>query len=280
MKNLYLYTVLISMLIPFFGSSQKTFFLRTERDSQIVYINDILWNGDAFFTIEKNDPIYQVQVKEKFFKTEYDILHDKTNYRYTTSQEIYTEPAQLAKVKIVDLKYPDSILIDINTMDYATYQKDLMHDGELTKNHIPKTQFEIFKKLKPSAVYLNNLTNDFHDETIGRYKNYVGGAINNLELYDIEVEQDLHFLQIFADVTWSFSNKNMEMFGAYDHLGRSGKFAFNSQVIGTQNFSVDNIDSIMEMSFENALNLAIHDAILSSYLFFLDENQEKLVRQN
>ena len=276
-----IYTCLISvfLLFPFFGSSQKTFFIRAERDTQIVLINNVLWDKSPFFTLESNDELYQVQIKEPNYKHEYDILHEVTNYVFDSKQSIRISEEQLAKVKIVELRYDREMEVPINELDYTSYQKDLMHNGTLSELVSVEEKPALLSKIKLSETFLNQLSNNYHNQTIGRYKFYVGSTIMDVNVFKVQVSENAYFLQVAIDCNWSFVNNNMEFIGTFSHPGLSGKFAYNPALKGTKNLGLDDIDSIQNVSFENAFNLAIHDALLSSFLYFLDDNQEKIALQ-
>lgn len=233
-----------------------------------------MWDYEPFFTVESNDAFFQVIISEPNFKNDFDILHEHTNITYNAFQEIRIDPNYLAQVKIVEFKYDPELEIPVNKMDYATYRKDLMQNSVLTRQVFQEKTIQLLNNIKPSYVYVNQLSNDYHESTIGRYKLFVGATINDIQIYEIEVSTENRFLQVIVNLDWSFVNDKMESVGRFGYIGKSGKFAFNPSLSGTKNVMLDNIFSVNDISFENAFNLSLHDAILSSYLYFLDDNQE------
>lgn len=276
MRTPKLYLCMMSALLcSSLAIAQKTFFIRLEGDSTKLFINQWEWDGEAFFTMENNEPIYQALVVAPSHMRFHDVLHDKTNYTYAAQQQFYVDSSSIAKVKIVELNYDLEQEFSINTMDYATYQKDLMHDGQLSDKIYQSGKQAIFQEITPSFINLNQLTHDYHGETIGRYDFYAGGKVNNLKVYKINLSDTEWFLQVFVEMTWKFK-VGENYVGSYQHPGTSGRFAYNNQLHESKNLLSKEITTVQDVSYKNALKLAIHDAMLSSYLYFLDDAQERL----
>lgn len=185
------------------------------------------------------------------------------------------DSSSIAKVKIVGLDYDPEKEYAVNEMDYATYKKDLMHDGKLSEN-IYQTGMElVFQQVEPSFIYLNNITNDYHGETIGRYDYFAHGKIQNIKVYKVNLTESEWFLQVFVESAWKYKVGDKYV-GSYKHPGTSGRIAYNQKLKENNNLLSSEISSVEDVSYENALNIAIHDAIMSSYLYFLDDSQERI----
>ena len=248
------------LLFSFWGQAQKTYFITTESEDQELIIDGQKWNGKAFFTVDSGKSLAEVIVKQEGYKTEYDILHENSNHTYSSKHFINVDTNIIAIIKPIQLDFvKEDFDFQTHSLDHATFLKDLDHDGSLQEYTKMENEGEILNSIKPSLRYITNDLNNYHNSTIGRYKFYILATINSLKLYEISLSETEKFIQVHVDVDWSITSKNTENLKQYPHPGKSGKIIFK------QKKSMDTI------------NLAVNDAIVDSMLYFLEEQELRII---
>ncbi len=250
-----------SLFFSFLGQAQKTYFLETERNKQQVFIDGNQWDQSAFFTVNPSTGYHQVIIKEKGYKNNFDILKEGIHTIFSTTQKIEVDTIILSKVKPIDLSFAEDYALHTFDVDYVSYMKDVNYNGKIGdgyKTSAIKTKLE--SAVNPSVRYLINELNEYHNMTRGRYAFYSLANVREIELYVVSLEDGSQFIEAYANVDWSITSKNTENLPQYNHEGFSGKFIFDSN----------------KKTYNSAVNAAIHDALFSSLLTFLADQEYKL----
>lgn len=255
------YILLFSFLFfSFWGQAQKTYYITTESDEQELIIDDQKWNGKAFFTVESGKTLAEVVIKQEGYKTEYDILHENLNHSFSTNHFINVDTNIIALIKPIRLEFvKEDFDFETHVLDHATFLKDLDHDGSLQDYPKIENEGEVLNMIKPSLRYITNELNNYHNSTIGRYKFYTLATINSIKLYEVSLSETERFIQVYVDVNWSITSKNTENLPQFSHRGKSGKFI------------------LFQDKTNETVNLAVNDAIMDSMLYFMEEQEVRLI---
>jgi len=261
-------TIIILLAVIFlcsnFGWSQKTYYLKTDRETEELIVDGQKWSGKAFFEVESEKPLLQVIVKDLGYKSEFDILTEDTNHRYTADHRLNVDTNIICIIKPISLEF-DKEDFDFKThkLDYATYLKDLDHDGQLQHDYSNmKYEGDVLNKIKLDNQFIINDLNEYHNSTIGRYKFYVLAHINSIYLYEVIMKDGERFIQAYVDTEWSITGRHTENLPRFPHPGKSGKIVYSDS----------------EKDNDEMLNLAVHDAIMDSLFYFLEQQEMKLVK--
>lgn len=247
----------------FLGQAQKTYFIETERATQEVFIDGTQWDKEPFFTVNPSEGIHQIIIKEQGYKKEFDILKEGIHTKYTTSHKIDVDTLILSIVKPIEIKYADDIKVNIYNVDFIGYMKDMSYRGDIS-NAYPDSEHSVLIKnaIEPKNQYLINELNEYHNMTRGRYEFYSLGVIKSIDIYEVTVDDSTKFLTSKVNVDWSITRKNTEGLTQYNYDGKSGKLLYNPEAV-TQGSSVNGV---------------IHDALFSSLLHFLSDQEPRLKR--
>lgn len=252
---------LLLMLCFGFGQAQKTYFIETERKTQNVYIDGVEWDKESFFTVNPSDGYHQIIIKEKGYKNQFAILKEGVHEVFTTTQKIVVDTIILSQVKPIELNFSEDAKITTYDVDYISYMKDINYVGEIS-NAYNKSKNEdiILEAIDPKNQYLINELNEYHDMTRGRYQFYSLGSIKSLELYEVTLDDQSKFVQAKVNVDWSITRKTTKDLPQYNFNGMSGKIIYDPEA-KTQ---------------DSAINAVIHDALFSSLISFLEDQEMRL----
>ncbi len=247
----------------FLGQAQKTYFIETERPEQEVFIDGNQWDKEPFFTVNPSKGIHQVIIEEPGYKKEFDILREGIHSSYTTSQRLEVDTLILSIVKPIELKYSEDIEINTYNVDFVGFMKDINYRGEISTAY-PESEnaFEIKNGVDIKNQYLINELNEYHNMTRGRYEFYSLGMIKSIDIFEVTLDEQTKFLTSRVNVDWSITRKNTEGLEQYNYAGESGKFLYNPEA-KTQASSVNGV---------------IHDALFSSLIRFLSDQEPRLKR--
>jgi hypothetical protein len=245
------------------GQAQKTFFIETERKTQDVIIDGKMWDKEPFFTVNPSTGAHQVIIKEKGYKNEFDILREGIHSIFTTSQKIKVDTLILSKVKPIELTMSESMTINIYDVDYVGYMKDISYSGKISDAYQASKYSELIQSgINPKILYLVNELNEYHNMTRGRYDFYSLGMVQSIDIYVVTLDDNTKFLTSKVKVDWSITRKNTDDLPQYTYEAISGKMLYNPEA-KTQS---------------SAVNAVIHDALFSSLLSFLTDQEPKLKR--
>ncbi len=251
------------MLCFFWGQAQKTYFIETERKTQEIFIDGLKWDKESFFTVNPSDGYHQVIVKEKGYKSEFGILKEGMHDVFTTSQKINVDTIILSQVKPIELTFAEDIKINTYNVDYIGYMKDINYVGEISNAYNKsENDAKIQEAVNPKNQYLINELNEYHEMTRGRYQFYSLGSIKSIEIYEVIIDENTKFLQAEVNVDWSITRKSTKDLPQYNFDGMSGKIIYNPAAV-TQ---------------DSAVNAVIHDALFSSLINFLEDQEMRLKR--
>ena len=256
LKHLFFF---LFIFLGFYCQAQKTYFISTEDDEQSLIIDGQKWNGNAFFTVDSGKKLVPVIVSQDGYKNEYDILHENMHHTFTTTHMLNVDTNIISIIKPTQLDFlEEGFDFETHQLDNATFLKDLDHDGALQSYPKMVNEEMILQKLAPSNQYLTNEVNNYHNNTIGRYKFYSVGVLNSVKLYEITLGENQKFVQAYVELDWSITSKSMENLPKFNHKGKSGKFIITDE---TQ---------------EDTINQAVNDAILDALFYFYEEQELKL----
>ena len=246
-----------------FGWGQKTYFLNTDRETEQLIVDGQKWSGKAFFEVESEEPLLQVVVKERGYKSEYDILSEDTNHRYTAPHRLNVDTNIICIIKPISLEFiKEGFDFQTNQVDYATYLKDLDHDGNLLAYEKMTNEGDVLNSIKLNNQFITDDLNEYHNSTIGRYKFFVLGTIKSVRIYEVVMKDNQKFIQAYIDAEWSVTGKHTENLPQFPHPGKSGKVVLPDP---------EDPDS-------DTLTLAVHDAVMDSLFYFLEQQEMKLVK--
>lgn len=246
----------------FWAQAQKTYFIETERPTQEIEIDGTKWDKEAFFTVDPSDGYHQVIVKEIGYKNELDILKNGVHTVFSTEQKIMVDTSILSIVKPIELNIEDAEKRTYE-IDYTSYMKDMEYSGELSTIYSESSnKTKILSAIDVKNQYLINELNVYHNMTIGRYKFFAIANVKDIKIYEVVIDKDTKFLHVAVNTEWSITRKNMDNLPVYSYDGKSGKILFSPE----------------SKSYGSAVNTAIHDAIFSSLLSFLAEQEGRIKR--
>jgi len=246
--------------LSFVCQAQKTYFITTERDTQQLVIDGQKWSGNAFFEVASGKKYVDVKIYEDGYKMEYDVLHKDTNHPFSTQHFINVDTNIIAIIKPIEINFiPEAFDFQTNSLDLATFLKDLDHDGALQQYAKMEKEDELINAIKPSVQYLTNELNEYHNSTIGRYKFYTLAEIKSIHVYEVFINENDTFIQVYLDVDWSITSKNTENLPQFPHPGKSGKFIVTAD------------------NKKDQINRAVNDALLDSIFYFLEEQEMRLI---
>lgn len=256
----YLFCV-ICCFVFVLGQAQKTYFIETERKTQDVSIDGTQWDKEPFFTVNPSSGSHQVIIEEPGYKKEFDILKEGIHTIFTTQQKVLVDTLILSKVKPIELAFSEDIEINTYDVNYVGYMKDITYSGKLSTAYSASENSEIIiSAINPKILYLVNELNEYHNMTRGRYEFYSLGMIRSIDIFEVTMEDKTKFLSANVIVDWSITRKNTENLPQYKHEGFSGKMLYNPEA-KTQG---------------SAVNGVIHDALFSSLLSFLSDQEPRL----
>lgn len=253
----------ISLFCLGFVQAQKTYYIQTERESQDVFIDGTKWDKEPFFTVDPSNGYHQVIVKEKGYINQFDLLREGIHAVYSTQQRMGVDTTILAIVKPIELKYAEDIEITTYDVDYVGYMKDITYVGEISKIYgVSPNKDMILSSISPQNQYLINELNDYHSLTRGRYKFYSLGTIKSIDVFEVTMDKDTKFIQAEVKVDWSITAKLTDNLPEFNFEGTSGKFMYDPE----------------SKSQASSVNAAIHDALFSSLINFLADQEIKIKR--
>lgn len=252
----------VAIFICSFGYSQKTHYIKTDNDDQVLYIDNVIWDGDAFHTVDSDKSIIEVVVKELGYMTNLDVLQETTNHTYQSGQYLNLDTNMISIIKPIELEFVESKFdFKVYELDYSTYLKDIIYNEELDEYTRMENEGDILNSVQISNQYLIDELNEYHNNTIGRYEFYTIGKINSLYLFFVKINESDQFVHAIVKTDWSITARNTENLPTFLHRGESGKIILPNSALG------DNSE---------AISLAVNDAVMSSLFYFLEEQQDKI----